>query len=52
MYHMYNRLAETMPRDELRTLQGSRLIETVKRVYYNVPAYKKKLVRPEYESTA
>ncbi len=42
MYHMYNHLAETMPRDELLKLQSGRLIETVKRVYSNVPAYKKK----------
>lgn len=42
MYHMYNRIAETMPKEQLRELQSTRLVETVKRVYENVPAYKKK----------
>lgn len=31
-----------MPADKLRALQSERLVETVKRVYENVPAYKKK----------
>ncbi len=50
-YSMYNRQAETMPREELERLQGQRLVETVKRVYERVPAYKEKFdaigLRPE-----
>ncbi len=51
MYNIYNPEAETMPLDKLRALQSERLIETVKRVYEKVPAYKKKFdeagVKPE-----
>lgn len=42
---------ETMPREELEALQLERLKETVKRVYDNVPPYRKKMedagVKPE-----
>lgn len=41
-YHIYNREAETMPREKLRELQSQRLRDMVKRVYENVPFYKKK----------
>ena len=39
---MYNRDAETMPREELRSLQADRLRDTVRRVLENVPMYKKR----------
>ena len=51
MYHYYNREVETMPREQLRVLQDERLRRTVRRVYDNVPFYKKKFdelgLRPE-----
>ncbi len=51
MYNIYNPEAEAMPKDKLRALQSERLVETVKRVYEKVPAYKKKFdeagVKPE-----
>jgi phenylacetate-CoA ligase len=51
MYSIYNPEAETMPKDRLRELQSERLVKTVKHVYQNVPAYRKKFdeagVRPE-----
>ncbi|NCA67575.1 MAG: phenylacetate--CoA ligase [Clostridia bacterium] len=34
---------ETMPREELKRLQSERLIETVKKVYENVPTYRAKM---------
>lgn len=47
----YNEKAETMPREELRRLQGERLKNTVRRVYENVPLYKQRFdemgLRPE-----
>jgi phenylacetate-CoA ligase len=42
MYSYYNKEAETLPREKLRELQSRRLIATVKRVYENNQAYKKK----------
>ena len=51
MYNIYNPEAESMPLDKLRALQSERLIDTVKRVYENIPAYKKKFdeagIKPE-----
>ncbi len=51
MFHMYNREAETMPREQLAALQSARLVDTVKRVYENVPMYKKRFdehgIKPE-----
>lgn len=41
-YHMYNREAETMPREQLKQLQSERLCEMVKRVYEKVPFYRAK----------
>ena len=38
----WNEKVETMSRDEMHALQGARLADCVKRVYENVPAYKKK----------
>lgn len=37
---MYNREAETMPREQLRALQSERLCAMVKRVYEKVPMYR------------
>ena len=38
----WNKECETMSREEMRALQGAKLADCVKRVYENVPAYKKK----------
>lgn len=50
-YHIYNPQAETMPREQLRQLQGERLRNMVARVYENVPFYKNKFdelgIKPE-----
>ena len=43
MYHIYNLKAETMPVEKLRELQSKRLADTVRRVYDNVPFYRKKI---------
>jgi phenylacetate-CoA ligase len=40
--YMYERAAETMPRNELKALQLSRLKTTLERAYNKVPHYKKK----------
>ncbi|HDM67281.1 MAG TPA: phenylacetate--CoA ligase family protein [Thermoplasmatales archaeon] len=42
MDYMFNEKIERMPRDKIKELQLKRLRETVKRVYDNVPFYKKK----------
>ncbi len=39
----FNEKMETLPREALKQLQSQRLVETVKRVYDNVPAYRKKM---------
>jgi len=39
----WNKTCECMPREELRKLQTERLIDTVKRVYHNVPFYREKM---------
>ena len=48
---MYNREAETMPREQLRELQGQRLRATVERVFNSVPLYRERFtelgIRPE-----
>jgi phenylacetate-CoA ligase len=44
MFYMYDREAETMPREKLRELQGERLRNTVKRVYENVPMYRQRFI--------
>lgn len=50
-YHMYNREAETMPREELRKLQSDRLCAMVRRVYEKIPMYRRRFdemgLRPE-----
>ncbi len=38
--HMYNHHIETLPIDELRTLQNTRLIDMIHHIYYHVPFYK------------
>lgn len=40
---IWNEHIEYMGRDELQELQSKRLCETVERVYYNVPFYRKKM---------
>ena len=39
---MYNPTIEALPREQMKKLQGERLVATVKRVYENVPAYRAK----------
>ncbi|HHW00076.1 MAG TPA: phenylacetate--CoA ligase [Clostridiaceae bacterium] len=39
----WNATCECMSRDEMADLQSKRLIETVKRVYQNVPSYREKM---------
>lgn len=39
----WNQTYECMSRDEMTKVQAERLINTVKRVYYNVPFYRKKM---------
>jgi len=41
---IWNRHFECMDRDELRKVQSERLIETVERVYFNVPYYRHKMI--------
>ena len=43
MYHIYNPGAETMPAERLRAIQGERLVQTVWRVWDNVPFYRRAL---------
>lgn len=40
---IWNRHFECMDRDELRRVQSERLIETVERIYFNVPYYRHKM---------
>jgi phenylacetate-CoA ligase len=40
---IWNKHFECMPRQELRKVQGERLMETVERVYFNVPYYRTKM---------
>lgn len=40
---IWNETKECMSRDELRTLQGARLVKMVSRVYHNVEFYRKKM---------
>ena len=40
--YMFERKVETMPRNELKALQFSRLKTTLERAYHNVPHYKRK----------
>jgi phenylacetate-CoA ligase len=40
---IWNRHFECMDRDELRKVQSERLVETVERVYFNVPYYRHKM---------
>ncbi|HEY9124157.1 MAG TPA: phenylacetate--CoA ligase [Bacteroidales bacterium] len=40
---IWNKTFECMSREEMRECQSKRLIETVQRVYHNVPAYREKM---------
>ena len=48
---IFNPAIECMDREQLRKLQGERLVETVKREYANVPVYRARMdaagVKPE-----
>ncbi|MBN2612796.1 MAG: phenylacetate--CoA ligase [Bacteroidales bacterium] len=52
---IWNKHFETMPREEMRQLQGERLRDMVERVYFNVPFYREKLQKmglgPEHIQT-
>lgn len=40
---IWNEKIECASRDEMRAIQSERLCETVKRIYHNVPSYRKKM---------
>ena len=40
---IWNRHFETMPRQRMKEVQSERLLETIERVYYNVPWYRSKM---------
>ena len=40
---IWNEKIECASREEMRIIQSERLCETVKRIYHNVPAYRKKM---------
>jgi len=40
---IWNRHFETMPRQRMQEVQSERLLETIERVYYNVPWYRSKM---------
>ncbi len=41
---VYNKDIECMPRDELKALQGKRLVEQVKRMYENVECFRNRMI--------
>ncbi len=43
MTMIWNRHFETMPREQMRQVQGERLRDAVERIYYNVPNYREKM---------
>ncbi len=43
MSYIWNEAAETMPYEEIRELQGKRLVECVNRIYGHVPYYTEKM---------
>ncbi|HOV27920.1 MAG TPA: phenylacetate--CoA ligase [Pseudobacteroides sp.] len=45
----WNSTYECMPREELRRVQSERLINTVKRIYHNVPFYREKMQKQGIE---
>ena len=49
---MWNKQIETMPRKEMEQLQLQRLRATVKKVYDNVPFYRKRLEEAKITRTA
>ncbi len=55
MTKIWNRHFETMPREQMRQVQGERLRDTVERIYYNVPYYREKMQQkglgPEHINT-
>lgn len=55
MTKIWNRHFETMPREQMKQVQGERLRDTVERIYYNVPYYREKMQQkglgPEHINT-
>ncbi len=45
----WNQTCECMPREEMNRLQGARLVDTVKRIYHNVPFYREKMQKKGVE---
>lgn len=45
----WNQTCECMPREEMNRLQSERLVNTVKRVYHNVPFYREKMQKKGIE---
>jgi phenylacetate-CoA ligase len=43
----WNPVYECMSREEMERVQSERLINTVKRIYYNVPFYREKMQKRE-----
>ena len=46
---IWNPVKETMPREQMRELQGKRLHKIVQYVYHNVPFYRKKMQEMDLE---
>lgn len=47
--NVWNKTYESMPREEMRRVQSERLINTVKRIFHNVPHYREKMVQKGIE---
>lgn len=45
----WNQTCECMPREEMNKLQGERLVNTVNRIYHNVPFYREKMQKKGIE---
>ncbi len=45
----WNQTCECMPREEMNKLQSERLVNTVKRIYHNVPFYREKMQKKGVE---
>ena len=45
----WNQTCECMPREEMNKLQGERLVNTVTRIYHNVPFYREKMQKKGIE---
>ena len=47
--HYWNSTYECMPREEMSRVQNERLVNTVKRIYHNVPFYREKMQKKGVE---